>query len=220
MAINKYLNLITSEHKTKPNFMSWVSANLNLINDATLVMNNIITNFDIDKAIGVQLDTLGVILGLSRTVNFQPGDGSSPDLDDSTYRLILKSRVIRNQWDGTIISLQKLWNTAFPDVAMQIVDNQNMTITSFISGQLDLIYMELVANGYIIPRPMGVELKVYGLSIAKETPSIGILVTTLDSVGVSMKPLTWDQRESLNYTWNQLDALNLNWIQTEFYESI
>lgn len=163
MAINKYLNLITSQHKTKPNFISWLSANLNLVNDTTLVMNDIITSFDIDNAAGVQLDAIGLILGLNRVVSFQPADGSSPTLDDATYRLILKSRIIRNQWDGTISSLQTLWNTIFPQYYLVIKDNENMSLNIMVIGPSTSIQQELISNGYIVPRPMGVNI-VYSFS--------------------------------------------------------
>lgn len=158
MAINNYLNLITSQHKTKPNFMSWLSTNLNLVNDPILVMNNTITSFDINNAVGPQLDTIGLILGVSRTVNFQPTDASSPVLTDSMYRLILLSRVIRNQWDGTISGLQTLWNNIFPQYYLIIKDNENMSLNVLVLGPSTVLQQNLISNGYIVPRPMGVNI--------------------------------------------------------------
>jgi len=158
MAITNYLNLITSEHKTKPNYMAWVASSLGMVNDSSLISSSIISAFDINNAIGIQLDSLGLILGVSRTVNFQPTDGSSPVLDDTTYRLILLSRVVRNQWDGTIASLQTLWNTVFPQYQLIIKDNENMSLNVAVLGPSTSLQQQLISNGYIIPRPMGVAL--------------------------------------------------------------
>jgi hypothetical protein len=158
MAVSDYQNLITSEHKTKPNFMAWLGVNLSFINDAINVMNTIVPAFDLDKAVGVQLDTLGLMTGVNRLLIFQPSDGSSPLLDDTTFRILQKSKIVRNQWDGTIETIQALWNIAFPLYHLIIKDYENMSIATIAIGSLTTLQQQLITNGYIIPKPMGVSM--------------------------------------------------------------
>lgn len=65
-----YLNLITSEYRDKPNFIAWVTANLNIADGGVEVAESFNNEFDLDLATGNQLDILGDILGQARTVRF------------------------------------------------------------------------------------------------------------------------------------------------------
>jgi hypothetical protein len=129
--------------------------------------------FDLDVAIGAQLDALGDIAGIGRTVNFQPSGGVSPTLDDDTYRLLIKAKIAQNQWDGTITSLYLVWQALFPGGVIVIEDNQNMTADIVLTGTFSTIAQELISNGYIVPRPEGVlytyifsELPIFGFDSA------------------------------------------------------
>ena len=126
--------------------------------------------FDIDQAEGVQLDILGVILGQSRTVGFQPSGGASPILDDITYRLLLRARVYQNHWGGKTSELRLIWQALFPGGLLFITDNQDMTVDFFCAGAFTLIVQDLLTNGYIRPRPQGVK---YTLHIAT-LPMLGV----------------------------------------------
>jgi len=125
---------------------------------------SLIAAFDIDQAVGVQLDTLGVILGASRTVGFTPSGGVSPVLDDNTYRVYLKAKVIFNQWNGQADYLFTAWRRLFPGGRIIITDNQNMTATIYTSGSFTSIIQDLINNGYIVPRPETVQYNyIYGV---------------------------------------------------------
>jgi hypothetical protein len=186
-AIDKYLNLITSQHKVQPKFMAWISAPLSIVADN--VTSEIPSSFDIDNATGAQLDTLGVSAGISRVLRFQPSGGSSPILDDNNFRLAMKAKIARNQWDGTIPQMYDVWNSLFPDIGLSIVDNQNMTMSALVDGQLDAVAVELVAGGYIIPKPPGVGLTIIGVSSVSEISSIGMKVIEMDFITVTTNTL-------------------------------
>ena len=157
MANDKYLNLITSEHKIKPKFMSWLTANLDLTDDMTNILNKIINDYDIDNAIGSQLDVLGQLIGRNRILSFQPSDYSAV-LDDDYYRLALKAKIAQNQWDGTINQIYELWKNTFKNLILEIVDNEDMSMTAVIQGAIDELKLLLIANGYIVPKPSGVRI--------------------------------------------------------------
>lgn len=186
MTIQPYLDLITSEHKTKSKFTAWLSAALNIVSDTTTMTQNMPSDFDIDNAIGVQLDILGPIVGRSRNLNFQPSDGSSPTLDDKNYRIALKAKIAQNQWDGTIPGIYDIWNNLFPDLPINVVDNQNMTMSVLINGTVDPVINEMVASGYIIPKPMGVSLTIIQNVDVTQSIYMGGLVTSNKTINLSI----------------------------------
>jgi hypothetical protein len=186
MTISNYIDLITSQHKTKPNFIAWLSSALNMVNDNVVITNLIPTSFDVDTAIGMQLDTLGEIIGRSRTLNFQPSGGSSPTLDDVNYRIALKAKISQNQWDGTTPQIYEIWNNLFPNVTLSVVDNQNMTISVLLEGQLEAVVQEMLAAGYIVPKPVGVGLTIIEVTNISDTTYIGVLVTGIDSITITI----------------------------------
>lgn len=183
--VDEYLDLITSQHRKQPKFISWLASALAIVNDGITVTKNITSNFDIDTAVGVQLDVIGEIVGLSRVLRFQPSDGSPPVLDDTSYRIALKAKIAQNQWDGTIPQVYEIWDSLFPDIGLRIVDNQNMTMSALVDGQLDAVTAELIASGYIIPKPVGVGLTIIGTDQIQENAYIGVLVNEMDIVTVS-----------------------------------
>lgn len=185
MAIDRYIDLSTSQHKTKPKFKAWLSSALSIVNDGMTATKLMPDNFDIDTAIGKQLDVLGEIIGRSRIVNFQPADGSSPVLDDEDYRLILKAKIAQNQWDGTIPQVYKTWRSLFPDMNLYVLDNQDMTMSALLDGQLDPIATELVTAGYIIPKSLGVGIKIIQVTDVPGMSYIGVLVNDSEIITIT-----------------------------------
>lgn len=154
--IQRFLGLVTSEHSDKPNFMAWLTQVLSRVDDSAGGASGFNNAFDLDNAYGLQLDIIGQVVGVSRTVNFQPSNGISPVLDDGTYRLALRARIAKNQWDGTITGIQTIWSNLFPVIYLVLYDNQDMTMNALVTGLTSSIQKDLVTNGYIVPRPTGV----------------------------------------------------------------
>jgi hypothetical protein len=154
--INYYLGLITSEYQGSPNYLSWVRTLLQTLDDVSTCLHTLTDAFDLDTAVGAQLDILGVIVGQGRNMTFQPSGGGSPILDDMTYRLLLKACIARNQWDGTVDGLKTVWANLFPGGKIIVSDGQNMSCTLVMSGSFTSIATDLINNGLIVPRPEGV----------------------------------------------------------------
>jgi hypothetical protein len=159
LSLGYYLNLFTSQYKvSSKKFLLWAQRCWQPIDDLTNCLSFIGNNYDLDFAVGVQLDAVGQLIGQNRTVGFQPSDsGVSPTLDDDTYRLLLKARIAQNTWDGKTVSLYSIWQRLFPGGKIVINDNQNMTATIIIAGSFTSIIQDLIQNGYIVPRPETVE---------------------------------------------------------------
>ncbi|WP_088832740.1 DUF2612 domain-containing protein [Paenibacillus tyrfis] len=184
MSIIKYIDLITSQHKTQPKYIAWLSSTLEIVNSGLELSKEMPVQFDVDKAKGVQLDLIGTIVGRSRTLSFQPTGGASPVLDDDNYRLALKAKIAQNQWDGTIPQIYEIWYSLF-DARLIIVDNQDMSMSALVEGQLDRVAIELVTSGYIIPKPAGVGLTIIEVTNVPSSSYIGAMVTGMDIITVS-----------------------------------
>lgn len=156
LPIGYYLALLSHEYRNSPKLNALLYVLLKKFDDVTNCMVLLDTAFDLDSAIGAQLDVLGGIVGAARVVLFQPSGGVSPTLDDDTYRIYIKSKIVSNAWDGHIDSLQNFWVELFPGGSIAIADNQNMTATIFLTGAFTSIIQDLIVNGYIVPRPEGV----------------------------------------------------------------
>jgi len=192
--IQRYLNLITSEHQNKPKFAAWLMAPLGILDDGVTLANNLSNYFDLDTAVGAQLDILGDIIGVKRTVSFQPTTyysagvmgtttliTPSPVLDDDYYRLILRAKILQNMWDGTLPSLYGIWNTLFTNTYLIVKDNQDMSMNVLIIGFSSQLQKDLAANGYLIPKPQGVRVSYSYLTVPLF--SLGIDGTDLRGFG-------------------------------------
>ncbi|USG65152.1 DUF2612 domain-containing protein [Brevibacillus ruminantium] len=195
--IQQYLDLITSQHCNKDKFMSWLTVVLERGDAAVTVVSRIPEAFDVNKAVGVQLDTVGDLVGRSRYLPFQLADGSSPVLDDDNYRIALKAKIAQNQWDGTIPQIYKLWDDLFPSARLRLFDNQDMTMKAKIRGDLGLHSVLLVTLGYIIPKPSGVRINIAWESEIDRMDYVGMLVSGRDTITIeSEMPQEWWMSEA------------------------
>lgn len=189
MAINKYLDNITSQHRDKPKFISWLSKNLTIIDNAYTVLKSMDDNFDLDNAIGSQLDTLGTIIGRERTLTFQPLNGFSPVMDDDVYRLALKAKTAMNNWNGTIPQMYQIWNDVFgsdTDLDLQIQDNQDMSFNAYITGYVDQLQQDLIQHGYVVPKPQGVKVNYIQKNPIAFGPYCGMIVSSCKKETINM----------------------------------
>lgn len=154
--ITPYLDLVTPEYQDSPNFLSFLQIFLQKLDDAYNCAQAIEAAFDLDNAVGTQLDMLGQIAGATRLLPFQPSNGANPMLGDDDYRVLIKATIGRNMWDGRIDTLYPLWKNLYPNGSISIQDNQNMTMTVYLTGNFSSIQIDMITNGLIIPRPEGV----------------------------------------------------------------
>ena len=175
LGIQYYVALLTSEYQNAPNLKAFLQMMLQKFQDICQCQVSLDTAFDVDSAVGAQLDVIGVIVGAGRTVPFQPSGGISPVLDDATYRVFLKATAAINQWNGLLDSLYSIWQTIFPGGIIIIADNQDMTAAILVVSAASWgvggwggggwggmqgftsIEQDLIKNGLIVPRPEGVE---------------------------------------------------------------
>ena len=188
LQVGYYTDLLTSEYQppSSPKLNAFLYLLLKKFDDVTQCFAQMDVAFNLSYAVGVQLDTLGSIVGVKRTVGFQPTNGVSPILDDNTFRIYIRYAIAANQWDGTIPDLYALWNEMFlpgsPPMQITIIDNQNMTAEVSVTGASSSILTDLVNNGYIVPRPEGV---LYNVGFAN-LPAFGADLNNLFVAGADL----------------------------------
>lgn len=153
-----YIKLITSEHSVQPKYAEYVKTFLDMISPCVDIYNDFDVLFALDSATGDQLDKLGELVGIGRQLPVV--DERIPaTLDDEAYRLVIKAKIYKNHWDGTRKGLQDIFDVFFPDVQYEIIDNQDMSYTvTLIDPEADSLFVGLIMNGYILPKPSGVSV--------------------------------------------------------------
>jgi len=154
--IEYYNNLLISQYRTKAKFKEWLNVLIQPFIDIGNCADNMCLAFDLDFAEGKQLDVLGEIVNQKRILPFLPSTGSNV-LSDDDYRLVLRVKIIKNQWDGKLVTFEKLWNDVFTDNPLNYIDNQDMSITVSVGGEFSIPIQEMIAIGLLIPKPQGVK---------------------------------------------------------------
>ncbi|QEE24596.1 DUF2612 domain-containing protein [Rhodanobacter glycinis] len=183
--VSTYTDLVTPQHSDKPRFMAMLAAVAGAFVDQQNLLASLPAAFDIDQAIGAQLDAVGEWVGLARSVKvpidnvyfawdtagvgWDEGAWKRPSdpaaglvlLDDTSYRLLLRAKIGANHWDGSMEdSVSILQDIFLPSGLMPVLtDNQDMSMTISLSGyQISALSRALIVGGYIPVRPVGVEV--------------------------------------------------------------
>lgn len=188
-----YLNLVTSQHRTKPKFIAMIKASV----DAELYFQGLLDQmesgplFDLDYAVGDQLDIIGQWVGVSRNISvpianvfftwddptgalgwdfgsWQPSlaPSSVTSLPDDAYRTLLRAKIAASHWDGTTEGAYAIWQTIFGgSFFILIQDYGNMTFALIITGGIvDALTLALITGGYLDLRPETVRITEYFVS--------------------------------------------------------
>ena len=181
--------LITSQHVDKPKYTSMVDMTCQPFDETTglySVMNQL---YDLDSAVGIRLDVIGQWVGVSRylttpiagvffsfditnlgfdqAVWLGPYDVSTglTTLPDDYYRLIIKTKILNNHWDGSIAQAYEIANTIFNPFGYNIIiqDNNDLTFDFGVvsTGQPTALVTGLLLSGKFDIKPAGIKIKRY-----------------------------------------------------------
>lgn len=191
-ALEDYLRLVTAEHRNRPLFLGVLSAAIAGNQASVGLLQSMLQAFDLDSAVGVQLDVLGIWVGRSRdiktplaglyfswddteAVGWGRGLWKGPfdatvgltRLPDEEYRKLLRGKIAANNWDGSIYSAQKIWDTVFDgEQKIVIQDKQDMSMmVGFVGEEMTPVQQALLTGGYFPLKPAGVRIAYYAIPV-------------------------------------------------------
>jgi hypothetical protein len=197
--VTDYTGLVTSEHADKPRFMAMIGGVAQAFVDIQNQLAATPQKFDLDSAGVVQLDAVGLWVGVTRNVNtpltgvyfsldtsglgFDQGVWQGPfdpttgvvSLDDDTYRLLIRAKIGANSWDGTLATSAEILNSIFDGGTFVFIqDNGDMSITYGIAGNVpSAIFLALLRGGYIPLKPEAVHINGYYVTSNPGGPLFG-----------------------------------------------
>lgn len=152
----QYVALIAPEHQGAPKFVATVTIMADVLARFQVFLASLPQAFDVDTAIGVQLDAVGVRVGISRRIPVPvpnpwfslddptrgldrgvwkgPYDtGTTVDqLDDDTFRRLIYAKILANDWDGTVSGEEAIYAAYFIDPATHVfVADATISASSF-----------------------------------------------------------------------------------------
>lgn len=198
--MSQYTDLITSEHADKPKFVALVDGVTSVIAAQAQTVGLMSQAFDLDVAIGAQLDVLGQWVGISRYASvtitgvyfsfdteglgfdqglikgpFDPSEGLAT-MDDETYRTMIRAKIGANHWDGTLPSYQQIMAQIFAGTGTLAfaVDNQDMSMSVYFAGtQPSALLAGLIKSGAFPLKTAGVRIAGYFVSSVIGAPLFG-----------------------------------------------
>lgn len=183
-----YTQLITSEHADKPKFVATVALLTGAVGEVFDTAMSIPARYDLDSAVGVQLDAVGEWVGLGRLLTapidntwfsfdtpakgwdegywkepFVPTEGVAL-LDDFSYRAALRLQIAVNHWSGQLgdymLKYVVLENSAGNYVVVK--DNQDMSMNVYVLGLAPSLFLQLaIQQEQLVPKPFGVRIAGY-----------------------------------------------------------
>lgn len=146
-----YSNLLILEYRNKPKAKATIESVVGLLPDDMIL--SIINGFNIETAVGKQLDILGKYIGISRDYI---KDGAVTLLTDDEYRVLLKLKIACNTSNLSHGSIDRsLYDLFGSDVRMDSVGNMEMTY--FVPFDFEPVVIAAIQKN-ALPRPMGVEV--------------------------------------------------------------
>lgn len=217
-----YQNLLIKQYWEKPKAYAEAGVIADGYDKAYNLLTDIVEGFDLDAAIGNQLDVIGRIVGVPRVVpavlpkiafgfdnnvnsrgfasKFDPLRIGAPfqskfapaytaqQLNDFDYRFFIRAKISVNIVAAVMVSddrvsIQDAINTAF-DGEAYVIDNQDMTLTLYVSPEISEDRLRLVSQLRLLPKPQAVR---YGTIIQAAPSGTFGFSNNVDSLGFSSK---------------------------------
>lgn len=172
---------VYGQYRTKPKAVQWYDIVPSIAQPICDAAEQVQATYDIDTQVGVQLDIIGAILVINRNlvsdiqqIVFECGDEEaecgdpevmcSPQiifgtdtLTDEEYRLVLKSKIVKNNSPATIDDLiEGITFILTTPTNLVILDFEDMSFAIQVDQTLTPLERELILTKNIIPKPQGV----------------------------------------------------------------
>ena len=144
-----YSNLLIMQYNGKPKAKATIEACVALLPDDLLL--EVLHGFDIETAVGKQLDILGEYVGVDR---YYLVDNQAQLLNDEDYRILIKLKAISNTSTLSHKALEESLYDFFGNT-VRMDSNGNMEMTYFVPKNKTPIIQAAIQKE-VLPKPMGV----------------------------------------------------------------
>lgn len=185
-----YADLLILQYKGLPKADQTVKTFVNLLIEGQLPLQ-LQDAFNVDTAVGAQLDIIGKYAGVTREGYSFTGPMT---LDDDDYRKIIKLQIIKNNSGSSLYEIQNLLALYFAGL-IRVFDYKDMSMSYYVDasfGSQQLV--EFFINKNLLPAPMAV-----GIGSTIYNPNL-----TFFSFRTYLAPST-------GFPFNTYAAYNMNW---------
>lgn len=173
---------IYAQYRTKPKAVAWYQITRKLAAELEDPATAVRVMYNIDTAVGEQLNIIGRIVVIDRAftgeVALYPGLCAEPDgaecgdteavfaalyvdqdgqMSDDLYRLVIKSKIIKNNSDATIDSILYGMNFLLPNAdVLRVTDGEDMSFSVEFYGSITDLERWALLNAKLVPKPQGV----------------------------------------------------------------
>lgn len=175
---------IYAQYRNKPKAVAWYNITKQLAAELNSVARALRVMYNIDAATGDQLDILGRIVVVPRSftgnTNLNPGwfaelmnapaqcgDDSAmfseltidqdAQMSDDLYRLVIKSKIVKNNSAATIEDILFGMNFLLPNAnILRVTDNEDMSFSIEFYGNITELERWALLNSTLVPKPQGV----------------------------------------------------------------
>lgn len=174
---------IYAQYRNKLNFVKWCQITRSLAAELGSPIDAVRVMYNIDTAVGAQLDIIGRIVVVDRAftgqIELDPGlfaltDGDQfgdteavfaslfvdqdQNMSDELYRLVIKAKILKNNSDATLESILFGVNFLLPDADfLRVTDNENMSYSIEFYGNITPLQRYALLNARLVPKPQGVK---------------------------------------------------------------
>lgn len=173
---------IYAEYRNKPKAVTWYNITRSLAAQLESVSQAVRVMYNIDTAVGEQLNIIGRIVVVDRSfvgsVQLFPGlfaltDGdefgdtnamfsgltidTDEQMSDDFYRLVIKAKIIKNNSDATADSILQGLNFLIPNADfIRLTDGEDMSFNVEFYGNITDLERYALLNATLVPKPQGV----------------------------------------------------------------
>lgn len=182
MSLSRVPDRIYAQYRGKPKASAWYSIARSLGGDLSAAAEAVRKSYDIDTAVGEQLNVIGRIVVAPRSVlgnvplnpamcaepdGAEFGDGSAmcsaltiaqdATLSDDLYRLVIRSKIVKNNGDATIENILAGMNFLLPAAqVLRVTDGEDMSFSIEFYGQITELERFALLSAGLVPKPQGV----------------------------------------------------------------
>lgn len=199
--IDYYANLLILQYLGKPKAYATIQTSVEpfIMDQLPVAVQDA---YDIQTAVGVQLDVIGKYVGVSRR-GF--GFHGPVTLTDADYRVLITLVIAQNNSGSSLAQIQSLVAGAFPGQIF-IFDNQLMDLTYVILDGLGTSsLLQMIATGNFLPVPMAVGSSVT-IVMEGHDPFFGF--RTYEAPDPTVSPFNTYSSYSLTAPWLSYSGVN------------